>query len=404
MNARSDNGLPSPPAWQAAGGPAVDPAVLGDLRSRATELGFNRLGITAAGGPPHHEHFRGWLAAGLAGVMQSWLERHEPLRRSLEAILPNAQSVVMLATDHALGGTAAAETLPAGQGRVARYARGDDYHDLLRPRLNSLAAWLEERVPGCQARGVVDSAPLAERDFAWLAGLGWFGKNTMLIDQRAGSYFFLSALVTDLALPADGLPQADHCGTCTACLDACPTDAFPSPGVLDAARCISAVTIEDHGPVEAALRPGLGDWIFGCDICQEVCPWNRFAPGSAEPAFQPRQGEASLSLAGLLLLDEAGFRNRFRGSPILRAKRRGLLRSAAIALGNRPHEPAFEALAAALADPDPVIRGAAAWALGRWLAAGVMPGRARETLTERLACEPDAAVRAELAAALAVSR
>jgi epoxyqueuosine reductase len=403
VNTRPDHGLPSTPPQRADKGRAVDPALLGGLRSRAAELGFSRLGIAAAGSPPHHEQFRGWLAAGLAGVMQPWLERHEPLRRSPEAILPTARSVVMLATDHTIGTTAAAEPLPAGRGRVARYARGDDYHDLLRPRLNSLAAWLEEQVPGCQARGVVDSAPLAERDFAWLAGLGWYGKNTMLIDPRAGSYFFLAAVVTDLALPADGPPQTDHCGTCTACLEACPTDAFPAPGVLDASLCISAVTIEDHGPIEAGLRPGLGDWIFGCDICQEVCPWNRFAPGSAEPAFQPRQGEASLSLAELLLLDEAGFRDRFRGSPILRAKRRGLLRSAAIALGNRPHDPAFAALATALADSEPVIRGAAAWALGRWLAAGVMPGRARETLTERLAGERDEAVRAELTAALAVS-
>ena len=403
MNARPDHGRPSPPPRPAAGGGAGDPALLGDLRRRAVELGFSRLGIAAAGGPPHHEQFQGWLAAGLAGVMQPWLERHEPLRQSLEAILPNARSVLMLATDHPAGATAAVEPLPAGQGRVARYARGDDYHDLLRTRLNQVVAWLEDRVPGCRARGVVDSAPLAERDFAWLAGLGWFGKNTMLIDPRAGSYFFLSAVVTDLALPADGPPQTDHCGTCTACLDACPIDAFPSPGVLDAARCISAVTIEDHGPVEAGLRPGLGDWIFGCDICQEVCPWNRFAPGSAEPALQPRQGEASLPLADVLRLDEAGFRDRFRGSPILRAKRQGLLRSAAIALGNRPHAPAFEALAAALADPEPVIRGAAAWALGQWLAAGVVPDQARETLTERLAGERDEAVRAELTTALAVS-
>ena len=372
-----------------------------DLRAQALRLGFSRVGIAAAVAPPHHGAFQGWLAAGLAGVMQPWLERHEPLRRSLDAILPDARSVIMLATDHALGHGPAAEPLPPGHGRVARYARGDDYHDLLRGRLNTLAAWLEAAAPGHRARGVVDSAPLAERDFAWLAGLGWVGKNTMLIDPRAGSYFLLSALVTDVPLPADTPLASDHCGTCTACLDACPTQAFPSPGVLDANRCISAATIEDHGPLASSLRTGVGDWIFGCDVCQEVCPWNRHAPGSAEPAFQARGGEASLSLADLLGLDEGAFRARFRGAPILRAKRRGLLRSAAIALGNRPHPPAFAALAAALGDPEPVIRGAAAWALGRWIVADVMADEARGALEARIVVEADPDVRAELAAALA---
>jgi len=283
---------------------------------------------------------------------------------------------------------------------VARYARGDDYHDLLRRRLNDLAAWLEAAVPGCRARGVVDSAPLAERDFGWAAGLGWFGKNTMLIDPRAGSYFLLSALVTDLPLPIDAPLETDHCGTCTACLEACPTAAFPEPRVLDANKCISALTIEDHEALPPALRGGMGDWIFGCDICQEVCPWNRHAPGSEEPGFQPREGDGLLPLGDLLVVDAAGFRERFRGSPLLRAKRRGLLRSAAIALGNRPHAPSFPAVVTALADAEPVVRGAAAWALGRWIAAGLMAAEARDALESRLAVEPDGDVRGELAAAL----
>lgn len=376
-------------------------AIAAALRAEAARLGYGRVGIVTAVPPPHHEAFRGWLTAGLAGVMEPWLARHEPLRQSLEAILPGAKTVVMLAIDHGLGAGPGRESLPPGHGRVARYARGDDYHDLLRSRLNALAAWLESRVPGGRARGVVDSAPLAERDYAWLAGLGWVGKNTMLIDPRAGSYFLLAAVVTDVSLPADQPLQTDHCGTCTACLDACPTAAFPAPRMLDASRCISALTIEDHGPVPEARRAELDDWIFGCDVCQEVCPWNRHAPGSAEPAFQPRGGQASLPLADLLALDERGFRDRFRGSPILRAKRRGLLRSAALALGNQPHPPAFAALAAALADDDAVVRGAAAWALGRWITGGVMPTEAREVLASRRAIEPDATVRAEIEAGLA---
>jgi epoxyqueuosine reductase len=264
-----------------------------------------------------------------------------------------------------------------------------------------LAAWLEARVPGCRTRGVVDSAPLAEREFAWLGGLGWFGKNTMLIDPQAGSFFFLTALLTDLELPADAPLQVDHCGSCTACLDACPTDAFVEPRVLDASRCISALTIEDHGTIAPALRPGMQDWIFGCDICQEVCPWNRHAPGSSEPTFQPRQGATTLELAELLQLDDATFRRRFKGSPLMRAKRRGLLRSAAIALGNRPHAASFEALAAALADEEPVVRGAAAWALGRWRHADGVAERAHAALAQRLATETDTDVRAEIERALA---
>jgi epoxyqueuosine reductase len=357
----------------------VDAATIAaELRAASLRLGFSRMGITSLVEPPHHEAFRGWLARGLAGPTRQWLERHEPLRRSAASLLDGARSVVMLATDHAVSPDTA--DCPPGRGRVARYAWGDDYHDLLRSRVNELSAWLEARVPGCRTRGVVDSAPIAERDFAWAAGLGWFGKNTMLIDPRVGSWFLLTAFVTDLDLSADAPLLTDHCGTCTACLDACPTDAFPEPGVLDASRCISAVTVESRDPVASPLRVGMGDWIFGCDVCQEVCPWNRRAPGSAEPAFQPRAGMATLSLAEVLALDEPGFRTRFKGSPLRRAKRTGLLRSAAIALGNRPDATAFAALAAAARDHDAVVREAAAWALGRWIEAGVMPDECRAAL------------------------
>jgi epoxyqueuosine reductase len=353
-------------------------ALATDLRAEALRLGFSRVGITALLEPPHQEVFRGWLARGLAGPMQGWLERHEPLRRSAATILEGAASVVMLATDHAT--LPATGSCPPGQGRVARYAWGDDYHDLLRTRVNSLSAWLEARIPGCRTRGVVDSAPIAERDFAQAAGLGWIGKNAMLISPTAGSWFLLTAFVTDVRLPADAPLETDHCGTCTACLEACPTDAFPEPGVLDAARCISALTVESQSPIQVELRAGMGDWVFGCDVCQEVCPWNRHAPGSSEPTFQPRDAAATLSLADLLDLDDAGFRRRFRGSAVTRAKRTGLLRSAAIALGNRPHAASFPALAAAARDADPVVREAAAWALGRWLEAGVMSDACRAAL------------------------
>jgi epoxyqueuosine reductase len=348
------------------------------LRAAAVGLGFSRVGIAPAVSPPHHETFRHWLTAGRAGVMQEWLTRHEPLRRDPGNLLADARSVIVLTTDYPAEPPAA--DVP-GQGRVARYARGDDYHNLLRARANALGAWLEDRVPGCRTRGVVDSAPLAERDYGLLAGLGWIGKNTMLIDPRAGSYFFLTAILTDLDLPVSTPLEVDHCGTCTACLDACPTDAFVEPRVLDASRCISTLTIEDHGPVPHHLRSGIGDWVFGCDVCQEVCPWNRHAPGSTEPAFQPRGGAATLDLAELLGLDEVAFRRRFKGSPLLRAKRHGLARSAAIALGNRPDPAGFPALVAALADAESIVREAAAWALERWIEAGVRADEARAVLS-----------------------
>jgi epoxyqueuosine reductase len=390
--------------------PVVSGPLVPGLRAEALRLGFSRLGIAAAVPPPHHDGFRTWLAAGLAGVMHDWLARHEPLRSDPSLLLAGTRSVIVLATDHAIepaaapGAEAGLDRSPGaagrGRGRVARYAWGDDYHDLLRSRANTLAAWLASQVPGCRTRGVVDSAPLAERDYGLLAGLGWIGKNTMLIDPRAGSYFFLTAILTDLDLPPDTPLEVDHCGTCTACLDACPTDAFVAPRVLDARRCISGLTIEDHGDLPADLRPLLGDWVFGCDVCQEVCPWNRHAPGSTEPSLQPRAGGPALELADLLQLDDAAFRGRFRGSPLLRAKRRGLLRSAAIALGNTPAPEAFAALAAAVDDSEPVLRTAAAWALGRWRQAGVRAAEATAVLETRLATETDATVRLEIEAAL----
>ena len=385
----------SPPHAASDTGPLV-----AALRDEATRLGFSRLGIAAVGAPPHHGQFIGWLAQGLAGVMTPWLTRHEPLRRDPHTLLPGARSVVMLTTDYSCP-TAAATPIAPGRGRISRYAWGSDYHDLLRGRVNQLAAWLEAQVPGTATRGVVDSAPLAERDFGWLAGLGWFGKNTMLIDPRAGSFFFLTALLTTLELPADTTIDVDHCGTCTACLDACPTGALPAPRVLDATKCISTLTIEDHGAIAPALREGMSDWIFGCDICQDVCPWNRHAPVTTEPAFQPRSGETTLALADLLALDDAGFRRRFAGSPVLRATRSGLARSAAIALGNRPHPDSFPALLAALDDRAAIVRGAAAWALGRWrCTGGELTPRITAALEARRDREPDPAVAQEIAAAL----
>jgi epoxyqueuosine reductase len=250
-------------------------------------------------------------------------------------------------------------------GRVARYAQGLDYHDVLRHRLGQLLSWIQQQHPECRGRAVVDTAPLLERDFARLAGLGWFGKNTMLLNRKLGSWFFLGALLLDIALQPDPTHETSHCGTCTACLDACPTQAFPEPGVLDSRRCISYLTIELRTPIPTSLREPMRDWIFGCDICQDVCPWNRKAAPPRAPAFRPRDDLTTPDLLGLLGLTEEEFRNRFRGTALTRPRRRGLLRNVAIALGNRRAAEAVPALLRALNDEEPLVRGAVAWALGR---------------------------------------
>lgn len=257
-----------------------------------------------------------------------------------------------------------------GQGQISRYAWGEgDYHDAIHDRLKRLIAWLKQQVPAAQTRGVVDTAPLLEREFAQLAGLGWIGKHTLLINKPAGSYFFLAALLTDLELVADEPFTADHCGTCRACLDACPTQAFPQPYVLDATRCISYLTIELRDSIPEDLRPGIGNWLFGCDVCQDVCPWNqsveRRIAADAIPEFQPAAGANPIDLAGLFDLDDESFRRRFRHTPLWRAKRRGILRNAAIVLGNQRATAAATALTHGLSDFEPLVREACHWALSQ---------------------------------------
>jgi epoxyqueuosine reductase len=260
----------------------------------------------------------------------------------------------------------------------------------MRERLDALLRWIREQV-GSEVRGraYVDTGPLLERDLARRAGLGWFGKNTMLLNRRMGSYFFLGALLLDLPLAPDEPFARDHCGTCTRCLDACPTGAFLAPHVLDARRCISYLTIELKGPIPRELRPLMGNWVYGCDICQEVCPWNRKAPFTDEPAFQARPGLSVPELIPLLGMTQEEFSVRFKASPIKRAKRRGFLRNVAVALGNSGDRRAVPALAAALHDSEPLVRAHAAWALGRLGGAEALAclKAARQTEDDRMVLE-----------------
>jgi len=362
-----------------------------ELKTEARRLGFSLAGICPAVTPDGIDRFGEWLAAGYAGTMHYLANRAEAYSHPRH-VLDGVRSLLVLAFPYRT-----AEPAPSqpGHGRVARYAWGEDYHDVVRARLRMLEAFFLERAPDAAVRTVVDTAPLLEREFAQLAGLGWIGKNTLLLNKQAGSWFFLAALLTDLELPPDEPHAADHCGTCRACLDACPTDAFVAPYVLDARKCISYLTIELRDSIPRELRPGTGDWVFGCDVCQDVCPWNHKPLATAEPALQPIEGSTTLELIGLFELDDAAFRARFRETPLWRSKRRGLLRNAAIVLGNQRVPQAVSALVRGLNDDEPLVRGACAWALGQYdeLAAS-------EALTRRLQVEGDAATRDEIASAL----
>jgi epoxyqueuosine reductase len=349
------------------------------LKQQALTLGFDLVGIASATPADSFDRLSEWLQRGFAGAM-GYMVRHAAARRDPASILPNVRSVVMVGMNYNDQEPEVRSQEPESKrGRVARYARGLDYHDVLKGRLKQLLEWVQGEVPDCRGRGVVDTAPLLERDFARRAGLGWFGKNTMLINKRLGSYFFLGALLLDIELRADSIHETSHCGTCTACLDACPTGAFAAAGELDSRKCISYLTIELRRPIPAELRSEMGDWLFGCDVCQEVCPWNRKAPSAREPAWEARPDLQALDPAELLDLSEEAFRQRFRGTALMRPGRSGLLRNAAIVLGNSGAESALPALRRALADPDPVIREAAQWAVAE------IDGR-RPTGTSSLAC------------------
>jgi epoxyqueuosine reductase len=370
--------------------PPESERVVDRLRRETERRGFTLFGVAPATDADGFGRFGDWLDRGFAGEM-TYLHKYREHRRHPRAVVAQVRSVVMLGLEYSSGmggvGSGVSESAeadtpdptPHTRGRVAAYAHGPDYHRFIWDKLNELSAWLTAEVPGSFTHGTCDSAPLLERDFARRAGLGWFGKNTMLINKRRGSFFFLAALCTTVELPADPPHTASHCGTCTACLDACPTKAFPEPGVLDATKCISYLTIELRGAIPLELREPMGNWLFGCDVCQDVCPWNRHvtsppsrgrvASGASreggENLFPSNPDLATLDPVELLGLSNDAFDRRFAGTSLLRARRTGLLRNAAIVLGNVGDERALPALEKAMTDSDEVIAETAAWAAGR---------------------------------------
>jgi epoxyqueuosine reductase len=357
----------------------------GQVRAAARALGFDAVGIAPADPPPHAGFLREWLARGFAGEM-AWIARRAEQREDPRRVLPGARSIVAVAlvydepasesqpSEVTTASEARSEAQPSGglgTARIARYAGGADYHDVLGPRLRSLASAIEALAPGARTRSYVDTGPVLERPVAARAGLGWIGKNTLLIHPRLGSYLFLGVVLTDLALAPDA-PEPDHCGSCRACLDACPTGAFPEPFVLDASRCLSYTTIELRSAIPEPLREAQADWVFGCDVCQQVCPWNtrarRAVPedaGGMRAELAPRAPWRGPALAALLALDEPAWAEATRGTALRRAKRRGLLRNALVAAGNSGDPTLVPALRRHAEGDDALLAEHARWALAR---------------------------------------
>jgi epoxyqueuosine reductase len=369
------------------------------VKDQARRLGFNLVGIAPAVPSPHLAAYFRWLDLGYQAEL-GYMARpdRQARRRDLSVILPGVRSLVMVGLDYHTLRLPPALLNDPSRGRIAAYAWGQDYHTLMLPRLKELGAWLQaESGQPARSRAYVNTGPVLERSHAQQAGLGFIGKNTMLIHPRRGSDFFLGELLTDAAFDAYDQPApASLCGTCDRCQAACPTGALDTAYVLDARRCISYLTIEHRGWIDRALRPKLGNWVFGCDVCQAVCPWQRFAIQSQESAFYPLAPErAAPPLADLLDLTPETFARAYAGTPLERAGRDPLVRNAALAAANGAQHGLAPRLARLVDDPSPLVRGHAAWALAR-----LQGTAARPRLAAALAAEPDPAARADISETL----
>jgi epoxyqueuosine reductase len=340
-----------------------------ELHAQAHSLGFNMVGITRAQPSPTLAAYFRWIENGMHGTM-GYMARpdRQARRRDLNVILPGVRSLVVVGLDYATSLVPLLVLTDPSRGRIASYAWGIDYHDVMTPRLRELGQWLvQESGQALTHRVYVDTGAILERSHGQAAGLGFTGKNTMLIHPRRGSYFFLGELLTDLEFDHYDSPhRATMCGTCTRCLNACPTDAFPQPYVLDAQRCISYHTIENKGRIDEELRPKFGNWVFGCDVCQEVCPFQRFTPITLEPAFQQHDlNRLAPKLIDLLALDDEQFSTLYYGRPVYRIGHERLVRNVCIAAGNWGHPDSLPLLERLLEGSSPLIREHAAWAVNR---------------------------------------
>jgi epoxyqueuosine reductase len=358
------------------------------VAAAARAAGFPLVGCVPIGPLPGAAFVRDWLAAGRAGDM-GYLERRAEIRLDPRRQFAWARSLVCVGFPYRPPAPPPVDWRTRLRGRMAAYTVGRDYHRHVRERLDRLAEVLARLFPGTRYLSYVDTGAIVEREWARQAAVGWIGKNTLVLHRHAGSYFFLGELVTDLEVDAVPLPH-DHCGTCTRCVAACPTDALEHGYTMDPRRCIAYLTIEHRGAIPVALRPQIGNWVFGCDVCQEVCPWNADARDTAASEW------LTPSLPELLMLDQSDFEARFTGTAVARTGRRALARNAAVALGNTGNPDAVAPLARALADPEPIVRGHVAWALGQ-----IGGSAARNALNDARSHEPDAEARAEIETALA---
>jgi len=364
------------------------------IHEKACELGFDLVGAIPVSRSKTIDIYNSWLKKGYAGSM-AYLERHAELKEDPRRLLPETMSLLALGFNYKTVDPSEQIQNP-DIGCISRYAWGDDYHDLIRSKLSELENYLcHELNAGKISRSFVDSGPVLEREVAQRAGLGWIGKHSNLINWKKGSWFFLAELLLDVQLEADLPFTRVDCGTCTICIEACPTAAIIADRTLDARLCISYLTIELKGAIPVELRPKMGNLIFGCDICQEVCPWNSEAPQSTEPGLRPRPENVAPQLTELMKLDQSAFSQRFRKSPIKRTKRRGFLRNVAVALGNWANVDAIPALGLGLHDEEALVRAHAAWALGR-----ISDLQAKTKLDEAKITEKNPEVLREIDAAL----
>jgi len=360
-----------------------------NISEKALALGFEKVGIARLGSLSRSEFYREWIAQEMHGDMR-YLEKVEA-RLDPENLLPGARSVVCVLKNYY---TEFSQSDNPQHGVISRYAWGDDYHDSIRSKLEELREYIEATT-GKPAKSCVDTSAVLEKLWARKAGIGWQGKHTNLISKEYSSWFFIGEILVAEELEADAPHLKDHCGSCSRCIEVCPTRAIVAPYVLDSRKCISYLTIEHRGPIARELRPLMGNLIFGCDLCLDVCPWNKFAQATKDSSFQPREGLDAPRLSDLMDLTEEEFRRRFKGSPIRRAKRAGFLRNVAIALGNSKSPEAVPALIKGLQDSSPLVRGHSAWGLGR-----IKSKNATVALHERARVESDSWVGEEIAIAL----
>ena len=336
------------------------PLLTASVRLEAQRLGFFRMGVARCGTLPLRDKYDSWLAEGMHGAM-GYMQRQHARRCDPGSVLGGARTLLVLAMNYYSDGLLDAN--PLG-GRISRYAWGEDYHVVLAERLHKLECFIRSEFPDVRTMAYVDTGPVMEKVWGAQTSLGWMGKHSNLITRDRGSWVFIGVILADVELEYDRR-EADHCGTCTRCIEACPTGAIVAPCVVDARRCISYLTIEWRGKIPRPLRSGIGNRIFGCDDCQEVCPWNRFAQKTSEPAFHASPGNFNPDLVPLLNLTSAEFNRRFRGSPVLRVRRDGFVRNVAVALGNSGSPAAVQPLSHSLSDESALVRAHAAWALRR---------------------------------------